>query len=320
MHPPQFLKFFALSIFVAAAALAPADKARAQELPEGIRIDADGVPRFDGVTEERVRPDDTPDAELIERPGALFENPVLPEAPTEEALRRLASVVTPRTVEIVAQVMPPQPYRQVPMLYRGHAVWLSSKEGGKDPILVSTLDWLQGAEAIYLIPDDPAIKRALPAAAIVSLDDITAGGLNVEAFEAKKDRLARVKLHAPDKWRGLVQLVHDGGPKLAPPATGMLVKDLQKEPLGLTYGYSPAADPAPLTTALYPPPADDDPAFQFFFRSPFPAILGAPITDLSGALVGLTSLRHPAKPAVTLVVPPAACAAYVRARQAPPTP
>jgi hypothetical protein len=325
MHPQRFHNFFAAALAIALIGLNPVSQAIAQappetppEAPEGVRIDADGVPRFDGIKEVRTRPDGAPEADLVERPAALLERATLPAPPTEEALRALAAIVAPRTVELVALVMPPQPYRQVPMIYRGHAVWISSKADGGDPILVSSLDWLEGAESIYIIPEDPSLRRALPTASIVSLDELTAGGLDMEVFEAKKHRLSRLKLAATDKWRGLARLAHDGGPALKPPVSGLTILDLQKDQLGLTYGYSLAASAAPVTTALLPPPADDDPSLQFFFRSPFPAILGAPLVDLQGRLVGLTALRHPGQPRVTLVIPPAACAAFARAQQADP--
>jgi hypothetical protein len=311
---------FHLFFITALIALIPAQNAGAQDgggddLPEGIRIDADGVPRFDSVFEERIRPEGAPDQDLSERPAAILEGASLPEPPTEQALAALASAVRPATVEIIALVMPPQPYRQVPMLYRGHAVWLSAHPDASHPVLISPVEWLKDAEQLYLVPDSPNLKNALPATREVSLASLTVGGEDMEEFERIKPRLTRLKLASPDSWRGITQLDYDAGPRLPPPTAGLPIADLQREQIGLVYGYSPSTGAAPAATSFAPPPADDDPALSFFFRSPFPAILGAPLVDLRGRLVGLTSLRHPKRPTTTLVIPPAAIASYVRARQ-----
>jgi hypothetical protein len=323
MLHPKFHKFFLLALIASTTAPALAQQPRPADLPEGIRIDADGVPRFDAITEERVRPDGVPDHDLVERPPALLEQGKLPVAPSEATIKELSTKLHAHTFEIAAELMPPQPYRQVPMIYRGHAVLLSMHEDGSAPVLVTSLEWLRDADAIYLLPNDPKQRSAaLPTAKATTLDAMTAGGLDAEEFDAQKHRLTKLKRVAPDTWRGLVSLTPDGNARQRLPSTGLPILDLQKNTLSAVYGYSPATGATPVPTNLMPPPTHDDASLQFFFRSHFPAILGAPLTDQDGHLVGLSAIRHPSQPHISLIIPAGALRAYVAARQkiTPPVP
>ena len=64
--------------------------------------------------------------------------------------------------------MPPSPYRQTPRIYRGHGVWITppaSEESGKAgaPILLSTLDWIEGAKELSELVDLERLRDVRPA-------------------------------------------------------------------------------------------------------------------------------------------------------------
>lgn len=141
------------------------------------------VRSFNDVTVTRIKPEDLPETT---QPGAMIglrtSSEDLPRHASQENLERLAKQVRPRVLRIVAVQTPPRPYRQVPMLFFGHAVWVtpppptsdaegeSSKTKGNSgaksaaqpttaatpqrPVLISSLNWLSKADRVYALPQD----------------------------------------------------------------------------------------------------------------------------------------------------------------------
>jgi len=152
------------------------------------------VRTFDDVSVRHIKPEDLPEAS---EPGAAIgllrtSSKDLPRHASQEDLQKLAEKTSARVMRIVAVQVPPRPYRQVPMLFFGHALWVSppalpdpedtksdapsgrdsniksryanrvTREASREdaappaqkPVLVSSLDWLSTADQVYALPDD----------------------------------------------------------------------------------------------------------------------------------------------------------------------
>lgn len=150
------------------------------------------VQSFDDVSVDRIKPDDLP---ATREPGSIIglriSSKDLPRQATQEDLKQLVKQTDARVLRIVAVQTPPRPYRQVPMLFFGHAVWINppaptdlnsdaavpaatqtndlsgarapkTKADGPQaletsavgPMLISSLDWLSKADRVYALPQN----------------------------------------------------------------------------------------------------------------------------------------------------------------------
>lgn len=146
------------------------------------------VQTFDDVSVNRIKPDDLP---ATREPGSMIglrtRSQDLPRHATQEDLEELVKKTDARVLRVVAVQTPPRPYRQVPMLFFGHAVWVTppapanagaadsnaaqvgeaagarAPKPGRDtpqpkqtppaaPVLISSLDWLSKADRVYALP------------------------------------------------------------------------------------------------------------------------------------------------------------------------
>ncbi|TDP76784.1 hypothetical protein DFR33_102421 [Bradymonas sediminis] len=99
------------------------------------------VRTFDDVSVRHIKPEDLPEAS---EPGAAIgllrtSSKDLPRHASQEDLQKLAEKTNARVMRIVAVQIPPRPYRQVPMLFFGHALWVSP------PALPDTADTNPGS-------------------------------------------------------------------------------------------------------------------------------------------------------------------------------
>lgn len=294
----------------AAGLLLASAQALAQQPPA--QPPKDGIQRMEEIQVERITPDQLPQGRLNEDPRRVIQRPKrLPRAPTEEDLKRLGELLKPRVVEVMATYMPPQPYRQVPMLYRGHAIWVSAKEDGADPVLVTTQDWLKGAQEIYMVP--PSMARQdnakLGHANIVTLESM-GSNKELERFEKNKSKYIPLTLEQPDKWRNLTGL--KGAKGL--PGTGLKLLDLANAPVGYLYGYSPIAGGGVVPTTMLQK-APEQEALSYYWQTTYNAVLGAPLVDEDGEVVILNAMRHPSQEGFSLAIPPGALRYHVRQLQ-----
>ena len=275
-------------------------------------VDDGAVVRPEGVTVKRIRPQDLPRPEELQViPGALTQGGrMLPRHHTAADLEALSGALGSRVVKIVALRVPPQPYRQVPMLHEGYAVWVSPRDDGGAPVLLSTMDWLEGARLVLIVP--PEVSRAIDGAPgkSRSMKSATAGGRAAQLLAHRQEMIAAGQ-RRPDRHRNLVILEPiEEAPDLAP-STGLVLFPSQREPLTHLYGHAPDAANGLRPLSLLQTPSDDDPALAFYARTTQATILGAPIVDLRGRLVLLGALAHPQDPARTLCVPLGAIEAYL---------
>ncbi len=271
---------------------------------------------FDEVRIERVSPGDIPDFQ----PGLPDDSPSqlrtedLPRSLSGSELQRVTDHVASATVELIALSTPPAPFRPTPMVWRGHGLWLATEEDGTDPVLVTTADWLDEAEDVYAVVGD--IGHAL-----------SEGGLDVgghrrenltemqsdpqELIQRHRDQLAPLRVDQPNRHVNLTTLRPDGQPSVSPPTYGLLVHRMDSPMPDAIFGYSPALGRSLVPTG-YSPIDDLDEAYSFYFPIHFQAILGAPVVGTHGRLLGITALRYPENPELTLTIPPGAITAYLK--------
>lgn len=285
----------------------------AQQKDEG---DGGGwVRSFDEVTIERIKPHDIPgSSESLAKRFRRVDASRLPEPPTVAELKALADAVGPRVVRVAAVTMPPRPYRQVPQITFGHAVWVSV-DAKSTPMLISALHWFRDVREVYVVPDGVATPSDASAELIKArkrtLSSLQAGGKgDLEWLEDHRDRLVPVNAARPDKHRNLVTLEAAGATALKPPAGGGLAVFDLDDPMHYTYGYSPYAGPQVIQARVLPAVPDEE-ALSFYLQTEFTVRLGAPIVTEEGRLVMLTAFFHPEDTARTLAIPPQAIVSYV---------
>jgi hypothetical protein len=276
------------------------------------------VRKFDSVTVEQVKPDDLPSTV---RPGAetviRTESDELPKPATQDELKKIVEHVDRRVVQVVSVQTPPRPYRQVPMVHYGHALWITPPDGGK-PVLVSPLSWLQEADAVYIMPDEIAEDTDADAnwkTRRRTLNSVTAGSRGEEWLEDHRKKLIPVEPHRPDKHRNLVTLVigeqaENKKKVVTVPSSGLELFDVKNKALFRLYGYTPFFGTS-LTQTTMLPTHPDDTALAFYWQTSYPAILGAPLVSQDGKLVAINTFRHPKEEARFLAIPTGAIASYL---------
>lgn len=307
-----------------AATLFCAVQAHAQQPAQDVPNSADApAPGADGVTRpkvtvERVTPDGLPNRTLKPQSYDRIRRPTrLPSPPTKAQLNALETTLQDKVVRVIALVMPPQPYRQVPMVYEGHAVWMSQKDAAASPVLVSTLNWLETAQTIYLAPQPktPASGGTLQRSKIVKLSDLQtsdAGARTLAHIRANPASYTALKRTSGDRQRNLVELT--GVPVKARPAKGLATFDAKATPLSYAYGFTPGATAGLKNTAILAGQAPQE-ALQYYVQNTYAGILGAPVVSLQAEVIGLNAMRNPAQASVSLAVPHQALRDFVMQRQ-----
>jgi hypothetical protein len=265
----------------------------------------DGIPRFEELTIERVSPEDLADGVTIEDPTRVIKRPTkLPRPPSDTELAETRARVSKYVVEVVAIHMPPRPYRQVPRIFRGHGVWITPP-GANTPVLITTLDWLEGARELYMLPagesgPDTRKRSRLPATTDTYKLDAMTAGYEAKNFEKHKRKYKPVKLVVGDRHRNLAML---SAPSEHTPSTGLELFDVENEALSTVYGYSPQR-PEQLTAAAILPSQPQEEALSYYFQTSYVGILGAPLLSRDGRVVVINAIHHPEDATRSLAIPP----------------
>lgn len=316
--------FFSKILIAASVLLFAPSPSWAQEAPRQVRP---GVHNFDEITVEHLRPEDLP-REGAFRPPPIVDSSVddLPRMLSVESLRRTRDSVASHTFELIALVQPAPPYRQTPMIYRGHALWVSAKEDQSSPVLISTHDWLEHAQAFYLVPSHVntpdnggqsagSAGNAGQQAAFRSLESVTSGGIDFRWLQAHRNQLIELEISRGDRHRNLSAFRPRDPARLDRPATGLKVFDVRGQLPPQIFGYSPfISQDLAIATFLRSPPSHE--SLAFYMQTDFQGILGAPIISPHGHLIALGALRNPYRSGVTLAIPPTSIEAFVKAMQA----
>lgn len=318
-----------------------------------------GVPTFDEVDVDRVRPEDLPprnDTSLpdVLRPvqrdgdggsasaGGGYDTDALPSPPNTAQLNRTAHTVSRRVWPLVAVGHPAGSLQESPSLYRGHAVAV----GSDPPILVSSYAWLKHVDKVYLVlpadrdqtssqTDDDSQKgrstsedrdptdTRLPTVPHRDMADVSIGTGSNEWLDANRDRLVQIDLFNPDRHRNLTTLVPRDLSAIDLPSSGLDLLDIDSDSPTRMYGHSPYAADASLQMATLAAERPTAEALSFYLQTTWRPAHGAPLVTTDGKLVTVTAMRHPGDPAdqMTLVIPPAPLRSYLEeVRQAGDTP
>ncbi|MFU8804308.1 MAG: hypothetical protein ACNA8W_10900 [Bradymonadaceae bacterium] len=285
-----------------------------------------GVHDFDDITVKRISPEDIPNEGAF-RPPAIVDGGIddLPRMLSGEAMLETRNEVAQRTFEIIALVQPARPYRQTPMIYRGHAVWLSAKDDRSEPVLISTHDWLESAESYFLVPagvetpDHPlgsqkGASNSGQQAPFRTLESVTSGGMDFRWLERHKSSLIELELVRGDRHRNLSAFRAGKDGQLKGPATGLQIFNARGQLPPQVFGFSPFMS-GELIPALFIADEPSHESLAFYMQTTFPGILGAPIVSPRGHVIAMGAVRNPHKPEITLAIPPTSIMAFVKALQ-----
>lgn len=276
---------------------------------EGDQQARQGVRTFDDVRVERVRPSEIPDF----RPGlprGATQRSIqdLPRNLTAEELDELARHASARTVVLLASQTPPRPYRQTPMLYEGHGIFVSPHRDGSAPVLITTADWIEDAEQIFIYEGrTPRQHRRdnLPRARQDGERPNETISDGQRFLRQNMDKLVEVQVTRKDRQVNLAALSISDSASVQIPETGFVLHDMDEAMTASLFGFSPLIGTQPVPTR-HVSEFQNQEEFSFYFLTNFQAILGAPILDRRGKLLGITALRHPSEQAFTLTIPPGA--------------
>lgn len=277
---------------------------------------------FDSVTVEEIKPDDLPSTVTPgESTGIRTDSDDLPEPASQDELEKVVERIDERVVQVVSVQTPPRPYRQVPMLHFGHALWVNTP-GAETASLVTPLSWLKDADAVYLIPSKVAeeskdqeewrdIHRR-------SLESVTVGKDGRKWLEEHEDKLVELEAKRPDKHRNLVTLSassegasgDDASDRMNAPAKGLELFDVEKKAMFRVYGFTPFFGKSLISTTLLPNHPEEV-ELAFYWQSSFPALLGAPLVSEKGDLVAINIFRHPKDDDIFLAIPTGAIKSYL---------
>lgn len=280
--------------------------AAAQELPKPT-----WKKEFGSVEVESVKPEDLPAPEESKFPTALQSDTVLPKPTNLDTLRATASDLSDRVVEVISVERANPPLRRTPVVVRGHAVWVSAKNGGVEPILITNYHWLRESQAIFVRPAVARERGDLPKAERRSLNGIRADADPKEIL--RDDTLIPVDLSGGDKHRNLVEL-KPRDERLTRPARGLEFFPIEGQSPTRAYGFSPQVGSSLVETRFLTTRSKKK-ELLFYLQTTYPAILGAPIVTDDGRLVGITAMRHPYENERTLVIPPGALRKFVEHQQ-----
>ncbi|TXD38517.1 hypothetical protein FRC98_06445 [Lujinxingia vulgaris] len=294
-----------------------ANSAFAQESEPLQRVKPGELQSFEDVRIERIRPHELSEITPgLGRPEiATAESADLPRPLNREELERLRAIANTRTSLIMALVMPPRPYRQVPMVYIGHAVWVQPAPD-RAPILMSTSDWLTDAKQIFLIDDATAAamrEHGIPLASRPSPGTSRPSGEGIEdLLKEVGDVLIELRADRREPNLNLAHLsfVSDEAEARSRPQSGWPLHDTSRPAPPMIFAYSPER-PGLIEPVQIHDLRTLDEAFQFYLPTTSTAILGAPLFSNTGRLVALNALRHPERGEVGLAVPPGALKHFV---------
>ena len=277
------------------------------------------IQSFENVTVERIRPDQLPDF----RPGlpqgiqsrGLDD---LPRALTSGDLDALSATLEEATIPLIAVQMPPRPYRQVEMVYQGHALWIDSGLDDQPPFLITTADWIDQADALFLLPPEPSTsprrRTQIPTAQLdhTGLGETITDGRRF--LQRHTDRLVPVEVLARDPQVNLAHLQILDPDRLSPPSTGLRLHSMEHTLPASLFSYSALQDSTvtPVRVLLDQTIPEE---YAFYFLTDTPSILGAPLVGADGRLIAISALRFPLDPTLTLMIPPGALHFFVANQQ-----
>ncbi len=307
------MKSSLIKILVAASALLAAPAA-AQD-PE--------IPRFEDVTVETVRPDGVPNVERAAPDQVILRHAQrLPRPPDAKALARLDALARPLVLQLAAIRIPPKPYRPDPMLFKGHAVWLSAHADASSPLLVTTSEWLRDVDSLYVLPNDSKQPRGGVHSAVVRARHVkfaaATPGDEARDVLSRKDRLVELVVVKRDPQRNLALLAPKTRGALPRPERGLSLFPFRDAPITHLFGVSPAA--SALLTHAHLLGRPTNPALQYYLTSSFVALFGAPVVSAEGSVLTLTAGLNPDAIGASLVVPPGALSSFVAGFQNVPDP
>ncbi len=272
------------------------------------------IPRFEDVTVETVRPDGVPRAERA-GPGQVILRHAsrLPSPPNGTELAKLDELARPLVYKLAALRTPPKPYRQDPMVFKGHASWLSARADGASPLLVTSSSWLDGADSVFILPPDPrqprgGVQGGSVSAKFVSFET-SRPGQEARDLLARKGELVELVVVRRDAQRNLALLAPKEAGALERPARGLTLFPFRERPIAHLFGVSPAASTLLSHAQLAGRPAH--PGLQYYLSSTFSALFGAPLVSTEGEVLTITAGLDPDRPGVSLVVPPGSLSAFV---------
>ncbi len=302
----------ALGVVAALAAMTPraafAQQGGADETPTD-----SGMREFESVSVDRIKPHDLPTQSKPGAPtGIRTRVEDLPRAPTEDQLEATRATVRAATIRVAIVKTPPRPYRQEPRVSFGHAVRVAIPGQTDKSVVITTLDWMADADAVYVVPDELATNHAEDQDWMKvrrrTLRSVTAGAEGREWYEENERDLIEVALEHRDKHRNLVTLAADELDSLIQAPLELF--PYASKGLYYAYGYSPFFGNAIAQTTISPTHPDKI-ALSFYFQTSFPAALGAPVVSDTAKLVTITAFRHPDDANITLAIPTQAIASYL---------
>ncbi len=283
---------------------------------------------FDSVTVEEIKPDALPSTVTPgESTGIRTDSEDLPEPASRDELEKVVEHLDKRVVQVVSVQTPPRPYRQVPMLHFGHALWVNIP-GTETASLLTPLSWLKDADAVYLIPpkvaEESKAQEEWRDIHRRSLESVTVGKDGRKWLEEHQDELVELEAQRPDKHRNLVTLVASGidasgkdasgkdasNDALAAPSKGIELFDVEKKAMFRVYGFTPFFGKSLISTTLLPNHPEEV-ELAFYWQSSFPALLGAPLVSEKGDLVAINIFRHPKDDDIFLAIPTGAIKSYL---------
>lgn len=263
------------------------------------------------VTVKRIRPADLPKPEESDIPTVLGKVESMPRMPNQEDILNMQRWVAPRVVKVYVEVKPLSSLQRDPILMEGHAVWVSAKADGTEPVLVTPGHWVDGAVRIKIRPPEPLNEEVQFVAPRVKLDQQT---FRARAKLMDDPALVNASVRTLDLGRNLAVLdvpIDD----LAPPETGLKFFPVTTVALNYLYGLSPYSSFRPMLAFIGAPDPKKNEALLFYLTVNFTSAPGAPIVAYNGELVAITAMLHPTNEAESLVIPPLALQRFVKMAQ-----
>ena len=259
---------------------------------------------FDDVQVETIKPADLPSAEESTIPPALSGKTPLPRATTLGTLRASSEFVDERVIEVIVVPRTDSPLRHSRVAVRGAAVWA---DADGTPVLVTNAHWLKNAEAVFVKPTQKREQGSLPYARRRTVTEMQLGADVKRLLE--DPALVKAEPTRLDEHRNLAVLtVPDDFPR---PEVGLSMFPIASESPGAVYGFSPQMGSTLVQTLFLAPRTRKKKELEFYLHTNYPVVLGAPIVDAKGRLLGITAMRHPTEQDRTLVIPPLAMQAYL---------
>jgi hypothetical protein len=262
------------------------------------------------VTVKRIRPMDLPGLEETRIPAILGSKASMPRMPTQADIQSMQIEVAARTHRVLVAIKPLSTLQRDPIIMEGHAVWISAKDDGSDPVLVTPAHWVEGAARILVHPCEAVDKTRQLTAERATIKDVS-----VRARSALLDnpKLVSASVRVIDKGRNLAILEVD--PEIMPPPkTGLKFFPIETVSLTHLYGLSPYAHFRPQIARILEPDRSDE-TLLYYLATEYNAAPGAPLVGPDGGLVALTAMHHPTEKTQTLILPPLAIEKFVRITQ-----